>query len=163
MIYYNELINEYGVKQIIRVGSAGSYQSNISLNDIVLAMSASTTSGINNTRFVNADYSPTASFALFNQAVRFATENNIPFNAGNVLSADEFYEDNPDSYKLWAEYGVLCAEMETAGLYTIAAKYGVDALTILTISDSLVTGERLTPEEKETSFSKMMEIALAVA
>ncbi|TAI48419.1 purine-nucleoside phosphorylase [Flagellimonas allohymeniacidonis] len=163
MIYCNELISEYGVKQIIRVGSAGSYQTNVVLNDIVLAMAASTTSGINNTRFVNADYSPTASFALFDKAVRFATENNIPFNAGNVLSADEFYEADPDSYKIWAKYGVLCVEMETAGLYTIAAKYGVDALTILTISDSLVTGERLTPEEKETSFFKMMEIALAVA
>ena len=163
LIYFNELINEYGVKQIIRVGSAGSYQSDIGLNEIVLAMSASTTSGINKTRFVNADYSPTASFSLFNKAVRFATENAIDFRAGNVLSADEFYEADPDSYKLWAQYGVLCAEMETAGLYTIAAKYGVDALSILTISDSLVTGDRLTPEEKETSFHKMLEIALAIA
>src|SRR5690606_23563323 len=128
--------------------------------DIVIAMAASSTSGINNSRFVNADYSPTANFELFMKAAKYAGENNIPIKAGNVLSSDEFYEDDPDAYKKWADFGVLCVEMETAGLYTIAAKHDVRALSILTISDSLVTGEHLSSEDRETSFSKMVEIAL---
>ena len=163
MIYFHELIKDYGVKNIIRVGSAGSYQVDVKLNDVVLAMAASTTSGMNNSRFINSDYSPTADFDLFIKAVNYAQEKGIPVKAGNVLSSDEFYEDNPEEYKLWAQYGILCVEMETAGLYTIAAKYNVKALTILTISDSLVSGERLTALERETSFNKMVEIALAAS
>ncbi|NAY91306.1 purine-nucleoside phosphorylase [Muricauda sp. JGD-17] len=161
MIYFHELIKEYGVKNIIRVGSAGSYQEDVKLNDVVLAMAASTTSGMNNSRFINSDYSPTANFELFLKAVNYAQQHNIPIKAGNVLSSDEFYVDDPNEYKLWAEYGILCVEMETAGLYTIAAKYKVKALTILTISDSLVTGERLSAEDRQTSFKDMVEIALA--
>ncbi|MEQ5792734.1 purine-nucleoside phosphorylase [Muricauda sp. NFXS6] len=163
MIYFHELINDYGVKSIIRVGSAGSYQENVKLNDVVLAMAASTTSGMNNSRFINSDYSPTANFDLFIKAVNYAQKNNIPIKAGNVLSSDEFYSDDPEEYKLWAEYGVLCVEMETAGLYTIAAKYNIKALTILTISDSLVTDERLSAHDRETTFKDMVQIALAAA
>ncbi|MCB0373544.1 MAG: purine-nucleoside phosphorylase [Muricauda sp.] len=163
MIYFHELINDYGVKNIIRVGSAGSYQEHVKLNDVVLAMSASTTSGMNNSRFINSDYSPTANFELFQKAVNYAQANNIPIKAGNILSSDEFYGDNPEEYKLWAEYGVLCVEMETAGLYTIAAKYNVRALTILTISDSLVTDESLSAHDRQTTFHDMVEIALAAA
>lgn len=160
MIYCNELIKEYGVKNLIRVGSAGSYQKDVHIRDIVIAMAASTTSGINNSRFINSDYSPTADFDLFMKAVDYARENNIPVKAGNVLSADEFYEDDFNSYKKWADFGVLCVEMEAAGLYTIAAKYKVKALTILTISDSLVTKEETSSEERESTFSTMIEIAL---
>lgn len=160
LIYCHELINEYGVKNLIRVGSAGSYQSDICLRDIVIAMAASSTSGINNSRFINADYSPTANYELFKKATDYAITHNIPIKAGNVLSTDEFYEDNFDDYKKWAQFGVLCVEMEAAGLYTIAAKYNVKALVILTISDSLVTGERTSSIERETSFTKMIEIAL---
>ncbi len=161
LIYCHELINNYGVKNLIRVGSAGSYKKNIALRDVIIAMAASSTSGINNSRFVNADYSPTANFDLFMKAALYAREHNIPIKAGNVLSSDEFYEDDPEAYKKWADFGVLCVEMETAGLYTIAAKHDVNALSILTISDSLVTGEHLSSEEREQSFSKMIEIALA--
>lgn len=160
LIYCHELINDYGVKNLIRVGSAGSYQKEVKIRDIVVAMAASSTSGINNSRFINADYSPTADFDLFLEACLYARENNIPIKAGNVLSADEFYEDDFNSYKQWANYGVLCVEMETAGLYTIAAKFNVNALSILTISDSLVTGERTSSDERETTFKKMIEIAL---
>ncbi len=163
MIYFHELINDYGVKNIIRVGSAGSYQKDVKLNDVVLAMAASTTSGMNNSRFINSDYSPTADFDLFIKAVNYARENNINIKAGNVLSSDEFYGDDPEEYKLWAQYGVLCVEMETAGLYTIAAKYNIKALTVLTISDSLVTGERLPAKDRETIFGDMVQIALAAA
>ena len=101
-------------------------------------MSASTTSGINNARFENSDYSPTADFDLFMKAVAYAKNNNIEIKAGNVLTSDEFYEDDFNSYKKWADYRVLCVEMETAGIYTVAAKYNVKALAILTISDSLM-------------------------
>ena len=160
LIYCNELIKEYGVKNLIRVGSAGSYQPDVHIRDIVIAMAASSTSGINNSRFINADYSPTASFELFRKAIQFAEAKGIPVKAGNVLSSDEFYEDDPLSYKKWAEFGVLCVEMETAGLYTIAAKYNVRALSILTISDSLVTQEQTTSAERETTFTQMIEIAL---
>ncbi len=161
LIYSHELINNYGVKNLIRVGSAGSYNQNIVLRDIVIAMAASSTSGINNSRFINADYAPTANFDLFMKAAIYARENNIEIKAGNVLTSDEFYEDDPEAYKKWAEFGVLCVEMETAGLYTIAAKHGVKALSILTVSDSLVTKEHLSSEDRQTSFSKMVEIALS--
>ncbi|GER60042.1 purine-nucleoside phosphorylase [Patiriisocius marinus] len=160
LIYCHELINNYGVKNLIRVGSAGSYQKDIKLRDVVIAMAASSTSGVNNARFVNADYSPTANFDLFMKAATYAQKNNIPIKAGNVLSSDEFYADDFDTYKLWADYGVLCVEMEAAGLYTIAAKHQVKALAILTISDSLVTKEATSAEDRETSFSTMIEIAL---
>lgn len=160
LIYCHELINDYGVKNLIRVGSTGSYQKDIKIRDIVIAMAASSTSGINNSRFINADYSPTANFELFMKAALYAKENNIPIKAGNVLSADEFYEDDFDAYKKWAEFGVLCVEMETAGLYTIAAKFNVKALAILTVSDSLVTKERTTANERESTFATMIEIAL---
>ena len=152
LIYCNELIANYGVKNLIRVGSAGSYQEDVKVRDIVIAMAASTNSGINNTRFVNSDYSPTADFDLFMKAVNYARENNIEIKAGNVLSSDEFYEDDYDSYKIWAEYGVLCVEMEAAGLYTVAAKYNVKALAILTISDSLITKEKTTSGRKRKHF-----------
>ena len=161
LIYCHELINEYGVKKLIRVGSAGSYQKEIKIRDIVIAMSASSNSGINNSRFVNADYAPTANFELFMNAAQYAIENNIPIKAGNVLSSDEFYGDDFDNYKKWADFGVLCVEMETAGLYTIAAKHNVKALSILTISDSLVTKERTSAEERESTFNTMIEIALS--
>ncbi len=160
LIYCHELITNYGVKNLIRVGSAGSYHKDVKLRDVVIAMSASTTSGINNSRFINADYSPTANFNLFMKAATYAKDNNISIKAGNVLSSDEFYEDNTNAYKLWAEYGVLCVEMEAAGLYTIAAKHNVNALAILTISDSLVTKEATSAEDRETSFSTMIDIAL---
>ena len=162
LIYCHELINDYGVKNLIRVGTAGSYQKDIKIRDIVIAMAASTTSGINKQHIQNNQYSPTANVDLFLKACLYAKNNNIPFKAGNVLSTDEFYEEDHESYKKWANYGVLCVEMETAGIYTIAAKYRVKALAILTISDSLVTGERTTADERETTFKKMVEIALEV-
>ena len=163
LIYCNELIKDHDVKNLIRVGTAGSYQKDIKIRDIVLAMAASTTSGINNSRFINADYSPTANFDLLLKAAFYAKENNIPIKAGNVLSSDEFYEDESNAYKLWAQFGVLCVEMEAAGIYTVAAKYNVNALAILTISDSLVTGEKATAEEREKTMGKMTEIALNIA
>lgn len=162
-IYAHELITEYDVKNLIRVGSAGSCQNHIKLREIVLAMAASSTSGINELRFSGADYAPTANFGLFQKAVDAAKAQNIPLKAGNVLTSDEFYADDFESYKQWSKFGVLCVEMETSGLYTVAAKHGVNALSILTISDSLVTGEHTTAMERETTFKEMIQIALELA
>lgn len=162
-IYAHELITEFGVKNLIRVGSAGSYQANIQLRDIVLAMAASSTSGVNELRFGGADFAPTANYELFQKAVDIAKSKNIPIKAGNVMTSDEFYADEFESYKKWSQFGVLCVEMETAGLYTVAAKHKVNALSILTISDSLVTGEKTTSKERETTFNEMIKIALELA
>ena len=162
-IYAHELINEFGVKNLIRVGSAGSYQKHVKIRDIVLAMAASSNSGVNELRFGGADYAPTADFGLFQKAVEAAKAKNIPLKAGNVFTSDEFYADNFESYKKWSKFGVLCVEMESAGLYTVAAKHNVNALSILTISDSLVTGERTTNKERESTFREMIDIALELA
>ncbi|WP_067150984.1 purine-nucleoside phosphorylase [Pseudotamlana agarivorans] len=161
-IYAHELITEYDVKNLIRVGSAGSYQEDVKIRDIVLAMAASSNSGLNEIRFNGADYAPTANFDLFKKALKAAESKNIPIKAGNIFSSDEFYADDFKSYKKWSKFGVLCVEMETAGLYTVAAKHRVNALSILTISDSLVTGERTTSTERETTFREMIDIALAL-
>lgn len=160
MIYCHELINEYGVKNLIRVGSAGAFQQELKLMDLVFAMSASTNSALNKGVFGNADFAPTANFDLLMKAVNYAQENKIKFRAGNVLTSDIFYDDDPDYYKKWASHGTLCAEMETAGLYTLAAKHGVNALSILTISDSLVSGEEVSSEMREQKMNEMVEIAL---
>jgi purine-nucleoside phosphorylase len=162
MIYYHELINDYGVKQIIRVGTAGSYQGDVKIRDVVVALSASTNSGINNAVFNDVSFAPSASFNLIMKAALYARKNNIPLRAGNVLTSDQYYEDDPMAYKKWADYGVLCVEMETAGLYSIAAKYNIEALAILTISDSLVTGEQCSFEERERTFEEMVQIALNI-
>lgn len=162
-IYAHELITQFGVKNLIRVGSAGSYQEHIKIRDVVLAMAASSNSGVNTLRFGGADYAPTASFELFQKAVDAAKNKNIAIKAGNVFTSDEFYTDDFESYKKWSKFGVLCVEMETAGLYTVAAKHNVNALTICTISDSLVTGEKTTSKERETTFKDMINIALELA
>lgn len=163
LIYAHELINSYGVKNLIRVGSAGSYQKDVQLRDIVIAMAASSNSGLNKIRFNGADFAPTASFSLFNKAIEMARQQQLPIKAGNILSSDEFYADEYDSYQQWADYGVLCVEMETAGLYTIAAKHRVNALAILTISDSLVTKEHTSAAEREQTFKEMINLALSIA
>lgn len=160
LIYAHELINDYGAQQLIRVGSAGAYQKDIRLRDIVIALSASTDASFNKSRFGDATYAPTASPDLFLRAAKIAENLRIPVRYGSVLSSDSFYRDDPEDYKLWARFGILCAEMETAPLYTIAAQHGVKALSILTISDSLVSGEISSREERETSFEEMINIAL---
>jgi purine-nucleoside phosphorylase len=159
-IYANELIREYGVKNLIRIGTAGSLREEIKVKEVVIAMAASTTSAVNWNKFRGADFAPTADFELLMKAYKAAQELNIPIKAGNVLTSDEFYEEDPGFYKKWADYGVLCVEMETAALYTIAARYGVKALSIFTISDNVVTHETCTTGERQSSFNEMVQIAL---
>lgn len=159
-IYIEELINDFDVNTLIRVGSAGSLQRDIVLRDVVIAMSASTNSALNQQRFQGANYAPTANYELFQKAVDIAKSNNISFHAGNVFSSDIFYADHKDYYSIWSAYNVLCVEMEVAVLYTVAAKYNAKALGILTISDSLITGELTSAEEREQSFGDMVKIGL---
>lgn len=162
-IYANELITEYGVKNLIRIGTCGSMQADIKLKDVVLAMSASTDSSINKIRFKGMDFAPTASFKLLQKAHTVAEARGIAPRVGSVLTTDTFYGDEPDAWKHWANFGLMAVEMETAALYTLAAKHGVDALAILTVSDSLVTHELTSSEERQNTFMRMVEIALETA
>jgi purine-nucleoside phosphorylase len=159
-IYVNELISSYKVGNLIRIGSCGSMQPDIKIRDVILAMSASTDSNINKIRFNGVDYAPTANFHLLKKAYDVALKKEIKVKVGSVLTEDTFYGDNPNSWKIWAQYGILAVEMETAALYTLAAKFKVNALSILTVSDSLVTKEETTSEERQKTFNQMVEIAL---
>ena len=161
-IYTNELIREYDVKKIIRIGSCGSFQKNIELRDIILAMSASTDSNINRIKFSGLDFAPCADFDLLNAVYNNAKDLKSNIHVGGILSSDIFYQDDPDSWKLWAGYNVLGVEMESSALYTLAAQYGIKALSILTVSDSIVSGGNLTSRERETSFKDMVKLALSV-
>ncbi|HWP68250.1 MAG TPA: purine-nucleoside phosphorylase, partial [Rectinemataceae bacterium] len=159
-IYVNELIRDYGVHKLIRVGTCGALNSEVKIRDIILAMSSSTDSAVNKVRFKGMDYAPTASFPLLMNANDAAHEAGFSPFVGSVLSSDSFYTEDPEQWRLWAKFGVLGVEMETAELYTLAAKYGAQALSILTVSDHLVTGEATSSEERQTSFKAMVEIAL---
>jgi len=162
-IYVNELVHDYQVKTLIRVGTCGALQPGLKTGDVVLAMAASTDSHINRLRFGGRDFAPTATFPLLIKAHRGATDRGMDVHVGGILTSDTFYDDDPDSWKQWAAYGVLAVEMETAALYTLAAKFQVDALSILTVSDVLATGQRATSEQRERGFSAMAEIALDIA
>ena len=162
-IYAHELIADYGAKRLIRIGTCGALQESIALGDVLLAMAAGTDSAINRLRFAGADFAPAASFELLLRAYEIARSRGVQVRVGTVLTGDLFYTDDPDFWKLWARYGVLAAEMETAALYTIAAGFGVQALSILTASDSLVTGATATAGERQQGYTAMMEIGLEAA
>ncbi|MCF7857976.1 MAG: purine-nucleoside phosphorylase [Candidatus Cloacimonetes bacterium] len=159
-IYATELIKEYGVKNLIRIGSCGAIKPEIKLRDVILAAGASTDSQFNKLVFKGADYAPLADFELLLKAYQITKEKNLDVHVGNVLSSDIFYSDDPDFWKIWSKYNVLAIEMEAAGLYSIAAKYGVKALALLTVSDHIIRNETLTSEARQTGFSQMIEIAL---
>lgn len=161
-IYAEELISDFGCKTLIRVGTSGTIQEWVHLNDIILAIGASTDSNINNLTFGGMSFAPTASFRLLKKAYDYAAENGIPVRVGNVMSSDTFYNPRDKFYEIWRIHGVLAFEMETAALYTIAARHGVDALTLLTVSDSILTHEILTSEEREKGLSRMVDIALNI-
>jgi purine-nucleoside phosphorylase len=162
-IYSWELIHVFGVKNLIRIGSAGSIQDNLNLYDIVFAMGASTDTNYGHQFNLPGQYSITASFELLEKAKKVADEKGYPVRVGNVLSSDVFYNADSTAMQKWSEMGILCAEMESAGLYMNAAKAGVNALCILTISDHIFKHEQTTQEERQTAFTKMMEIALELA
>lgn len=162
-IYVSELINSYQVENLIRVGTCGSLQETVKIRDVIIAMSASTDSNINKIRFQGKDFAPTASFKLVKRAYDQAVEQGIPVKVGSVFTSDTFYSDDPDDWKIWAKFGVMAVEMETAALYTLAAKHNVNALTLLTVSDSLITGEQTTSQERQETFKSMINLALEIA
>lgn len=161
-IYSYELIHFYGVKNLIRVGSCGAFQPDLKLKDIVLAMSSSTISGFAGQYNLPGTYAPTASWKLLKAAVDSAEQKHIPVQVGNVLSSDVFYDADPDSWKKWARMGVLAVEMETSALYMNAAYGGANALTMLSVSDSLVTHANMPAEDRQVAFTTMMELALSI-
>jgi len=162
-IYAHELIAEYGAKRLIRIGTCGALQEDMKLGDVVLAQAASTDSAVNRIRFNGCDFAPAASFKLLNKAYEAARKRGVGVRVGTVLTTDTFYSDDPDSWKLWARYGVLAVEMETAALYTLTAGHRVHGLSILTVSDSLITKEIATTKQRQQGYTTMMEIALQVA
>ncbi|MFG1678439.1 purine-nucleoside phosphorylase [Micromonospora sp. NPDC049282] len=160
-IYAHELINDYGVKTLIRVGSCGALTEDLQLRDVVAAIGSSTDSNMNRMRFDGLiDYAPVADFGLLRTSVEVAERRGITMRVGPILAADAFYTDRPDLYDRLADYGVLAVEMESAALYTIAARFKARALTVLTVSDHIKTGEKTTSQEREQTFGQMVEIAL---
>ena len=163
-IYAHELINEYGVRTLIRVGSCGALAESLKLRDVIAAIGSSTDSAMNRMRFDGLiDYAPVADFGLLRTAVEVAERRGVRMRVGPILAADAFYTDRPDLYDALADYGVLAVEMESAALYTIAMRYRARALTVLTVSDNIKTGARTTSEEREQTFGQMVEIALDTA
>lgn len=163
-IYVNELFDNYGVQTIIRVGTCGGLQEGMVPGDIIVAQGACSESNLNRRRFNDMDFAPLPDPALFIRTILCARENGWNIHAGNVLAADLFYCDHaPEEWKMWAAAGVLAVEMETAELYTLAALKGRRALSILTVSDVIPTGVQMSTIERETSYPRLVELALAAA
>ncbi len=162
-IYVNELIRDYGAKTLIRIGSAGAMQTHVRVRDLVLAMTSSTLSTPSRGIFRDLNFAPCADYGLLEAAVHAARSGDVPVHVGGIYSSDVFYDERPDLNEQMTRHGILAVEMETAELYTLAARHGVRALAVLTISDHLLTGEALPAEDRQSSFSDMVEIALAAA
>ncbi|MBT8099883.1 MAG: purine-nucleoside phosphorylase [Gammaproteobacteria bacterium] len=159
-IYATELMQEFGVKRIIRVGSCGTVHASTHLRDIIIAMGACTDSGVNRQRFGGYDYAPIADFNLLRNAVDAAESKNVRYQVGNIFSADLFYTVDTTMFDTMEKYNILGLEMEAAGLYALAAEYNVEALAICTVSDNIRTGAALTADERASTFDDMIEIAL---
>jgi purine-nucleoside phosphorylase len=163
-IYTHELINEYGVKAVLRIGSCGALAEDLQLGDVIAAIGSATDSNMNRTRFDGlVDYAPVSDFGLLRTAAEVAERRGIPMRVGPILAADAFYTDRPDLYDTLADYGVLAVEMESAAIYTIAARYKAKALTILTVSDHIKRGEAMDSARREQGFSDMVQIGLDTA
>jgi purine-nucleoside phosphorylase len=162
-IYVNELIRDYGAQTLIRIGSAGGMQDRVKVRDVVLAMSACSLSTPSRGIFRELNFAPTADFGLLKAAWDAAQVLGVPTHAGQIYSSDVFYDEREDLQAAMQRHGVLCVEMETAELYTLAARHGRRALSVLTISDHLLTHEALPSDQRERSFGDMVEIALTAA
>ena len=162
-IYATELIRDFGVHTLIRVGSCGAVAPDVKLRDVIIAMGASTDSKVNRMRFMDHDFSAIADYEVLAKAVATAKKMNKPVRIGNIFSADLFYSVQPQMLDAMTKMKILAVEMEVAGLYGLAAEYGASALGILTVADHLVTGEHLTSDERQNGFANMMEIALETA
>ncbi|WP_172118021.1 purine-nucleoside phosphorylase [Halomonas hibernica] len=159
-IYAKELITDYGVTSIIRVGSCGAVRDDVNVRDVVIGMGACTDSKVNRMRFNDHDFAAIADFELTSHAVAAAKAQNVPVKVGNIFSADLFYNPQTDMAELMKRYGIVGVEMEAAGLYGVAAEFGARALTICTVSDHILKGEALSSADRQTTFNDMMVIAL---
>lgn len=159
-IYAKELITEYGVKKIIRVGSCGAVRQDVHVRDVIIGLGACTDSKVNRTRFKDNDFAAIADFALTQAAVQAAKNKGVTVRVGNLFSADLFYTPDIEMFDVMEKYGILGVEMEAAGIYGVAAEFGAQALTICTVSDHIRTGEQTTAEERQLTFNDMIEIAL---
>ncbi|KMY52113.1 purine-nucleoside phosphorylase [Peribacillus loiseleuriae] len=159
-IYGTELINDYGVKKLVRIGTCGAMQDELNIRDIILAQAVSSDSNLTEKIFYGCNYAPTADFSLLMKAFQQAQSKQVNVFVGNIYNSDEFYRETLDRLHKFMDFGVLAVEMESTALYTLAAKYGVQALSILTVGSHLLTNERLTHKESEQSFYEMVEIAL---
>jgi len=162
-IYCTELITEYGVKRVIRVGSCGTSHPDVELRDVIIAMGASTDSNCNRMRFGGYDYAALASFDLVQKAVTAAEAADVRYHVGNIFSADLFYTPDPGMFKTMAQYNIYGLEMEAAGIFPIAAENNAEALAICTVSDDLVSGAALTTDERATTFDEMILVGLETA
>ena len=159
-IYTKELITEYGVKNIIRIGSCGAVRADVKVRDVIIGMGASTDSKVNRMRFKDHDFAAIADYGLLRNAVTAAENLGIAVKVGNLFSADLFYTPDPSMFDVMDKYGILGVEMEAAGIYGVAAEYGAKALAICTVSDHIKNGEQTTAEERQNTFNDMMKIAL---
>lgn len=159
-IYATELIREYGVKNLIRVGSCGAISPDINLRDVIIGLGASTDSKANRIRFSGHDFAAIADYGLLEKAVRSAKQHGINVKVGNIFSTDTFYTPQPEIFDVLEKYNILGVEMEAAGLYAVAAEEGAKALCILTVSDHIRRGEQLSSDERQTSFDEMLITAL---
>ncbi|MFK7940201.1 MAG: purine-nucleoside phosphorylase [Roseovarius sp.] len=162
-IYANELLRDYGVTTLIRIGSCGGMQPHVALRDVILAMTASSISTPSKAMMRELSYAPCADFGLLRDAAAKADEMDVPTHIGGIYSSDTFYDERSDLNDQMVRHGILAVEMEAAELYTLAARYGARALAVLTVSDHLQTGEALDTSAREGSFSDMIEIALTAA
>jgi len=159
-IYCHELVRDHHVKRIIRVGSCGTTHPDVKLRDVLIAMGASTDSGVNRMRFGGFDFAALATFSLVQNAVKAAEENKVRYHVGNIFSADLFYTPQPEMFEVMARYNILGIEMEAAGIYPIAAEHNIEALAICTVSDDIVNGKALSVEDRQTTFDEMILVAL---
>jgi len=159
-IYATELYKDYGVEEIIRIGSCGAVRDDIKVRDVIVGMSASTDSNVNRMRLNQCDFAATADFSLLQKVTNTADKLNKKVHVGNIFTADLFYTPQPEMFALMEKYGILAVEMEAAGLYGVAAEYGKKALAVFTVSDHIKTGEQTTAEERQTTFKDMMELTL---
>jgi purine-nucleoside phosphorylase len=162
-IYANELISKYGAKTLIRIGSAGAMQTHVNVRDVVIAMTASSLGTPSRGFFREVNFAPAADWTLLREAAQAAESKGIPVHVGGIFSSEAFYDERHDLTQMLTRHGTLCVEMETAELYTVAARLGARALSVLTISDHLLRDEALPPEDRERSFGDMVEIALEAA
>lgn len=159
-IYATELVSEYGVTRLVRVGSCGALQDDIAMRDVIVASGACTDSGVNRARYAGLDFAAIADFGLLRTAVEAAEARGVQVKVGNIHSADLFYEPRDELFATMEKMGVLAVEMEAAGIYGVAAERGARALTVLTVSDHIKTGEKATSDERQTTFDEMVDVAL---